>query len=253
MANGDATDAIQLSAWGTDAVQYQLEPADPGEVRGANGDADVDDEAPGFPTVALPGASFDCISLDGLQDHPAVDALMRTELAAGAPFRILRFPFSLRPPEEGSVSEVRLTVRFLDTPGTAGARVHSIYPERIEVVDEQTSEVALEPSLKLCGAVEIGVGRVGRKIVARQSRSVIVGYWSEHGAEWALRPPDDEGLEGSWEFFVVARWQEAVTALPISLGLSAVVISPRSALRWRTRRLQRDYPPVALTGCAAIA
>jgi hypothetical protein len=250
MPDRKATDVIEFDAWHPGAVEYRLEPADPGEIRSAGGDAEADRAARGYPTVELPRSTFDCVSLDGLQDHPAVDALVRAELGAGVPFRILRFPFSLRGPPEGSVSEIRVTVRFLEE---TAPRVHSIYPDRIEVVDEQTSEVVLEPSLKLGDAVEVGVGRVGRKIVARQSRSLIVGYWSEHGAEWALRPPDDSGLEGSWEFFLVARWQGPVVPLAVSLGLSAVVTSGRSAFRWRTRRLQRDYPSVPLTGCTAIA
>jgi len=83
------------------------------------------------------------------------------------PYRLLRFTFSLRAPEEGRVEEVRYAMRLLPSDDDH-PRVHSIYPERLEVDRETTTEMALEPSLSIGSAVDVGLGRLGRTIVARQ-------------------------------------------------------------------------------------
>ena len=244
--------AIDLGPWTAETVEYRLDTAEPGQVRG-EGERESEPGPEHEPRVALPTSTFDCIRLDVLKDHPAVDAFVRAELEAGMPFRLLRFPFSLRAPDEGRVEEVRYAMRLL--PGHDDhPRVHSIYPERLEVDRETTTEVALEPSLSIGSAVDVGLGRLGRTIVARQPRSTTVGFWSEHGAEWEVRPPAQrEGLEGSWEFFVVVRWARDVSSLRVTLALSATVAEGRSLLSWRTRRVERSYEPLELSGCLPIA
>jgi hypothetical protein len=134
-------------------------------------------------------------------------------------------------------------------------RVHSIYPERLEVEgDEDTIEAAIEPQLRIGAAVDVRAGRLGRKIVSRQARSITVGFWSQDGAEWLLKPPAEDGaLQGTWEFFVVLRWSQRVLPFRVILGASAVIARRGNLGSWRTRKIERSYGPIELTGCQSIA
>jgi hypothetical protein len=246
-------DLIDLGSWTAQSVEYALTPFEPGDVRHQE-PSQPEPPSQQQPRVAMPASTFDCVRLEALADHPAIDALVRTQLAAGAPFRLIRFPFSLRPPAIGRVIEARFTVRLLGGNG-AIPRVHSIFPLRLQVEgDERTTEAAIEPTLEIGTAVQIGTGRLGRKIVARHARSTTVGFWSEDGAEWVVRPPaDDDQLEGTWEFLVVVRWTSEVRPLQVALGASAVVAADRRLMPWRTKRVERVYGPIELTGCVSIA
>ena len=181
-------EVIRLSSWSRDAEEYILEPADLGQVRSAA-------EPPGKalspecePRVALPASAFDFVALEAIRDHPAIHPLVRAELDLGVPFRVLRFPLALHSPERCRIAEAIYTVS-LRSGGRRVPRVHSIFPERIEVHQEISAEISIEPTLKLGGALEIGACRIGRKIIAQQARSTIVGYWSEAGAECRSGPP----------------------------------------------------------------
>jgi hypothetical protein len=202
----------------------------------------------------MPESTFDCVRLDALIDHPAIDAVVRAELADGVPFRLIRFPFSLRPSPAGRVIEGRFTVQVLGEQG-AIPRVHSIFPERLRVEgDEYTTEAAIEPKLAIGSVIDIGSARLGRTIVSRHARSVIVGFWSENGAEWVVRPlAEGEQLEGTWEFLVVTRWPHTVLPLRVVLAASATVASEHRMTPWRTKRAEREYGPTELTGCVSIA
>ena len=246
-------DLIDLGSWATQSVQYSLPPAEAGDVRGPDPrQPELSPEQQ--PRVAMPESTFDCVRLDVLADHPAIDAMVRAELTAGVPFRLVRFPFSLWPPAAGRVTEARFNVRLLAGNG-AVPRVHSIFPERLQVEgDERTMEVAIEPKLAIGSVIDIGAARLGRKIVAHHARSIIVGFWSETGAEWAVRPPaEDEQLEGTWEFLVVVRWPSQVLPLRVGLGVSATVMTDRRLTSWRTKLIERIYGPIELTGCLSIA
>ena len=244
-------DAIDFGSWDVDAVQYALEGAEEGDERGEDdgGGALAPEHQP---RVALPESRFGCVQLDVLKDHPAVDSMVRAELEAGVPFRILRFPFSLQPPQKGRVDEVRYSVR-LEAGGAGEPSVYSIYPQRLEVEHETTTEAALEPTLSIGSAVDVGLGRLGRTMIARHARATTVGFWSEQGAEWLLRPPakGGDGLEGSWEFLAVVRWVAAVAPLRVTLSVSATVAVPGGVLR-RTRRVSREYEAVSLAGCIPV-
>jgi hypothetical protein len=247
-------DRIDLGPWTAREVQYSLAPADQGDQR-APGDAAPDLPADQLPQVSMPESAFDCVRLDALADHPAVDAVVRAELADGVPFRLIRFPFSLRAPVSGRLVEGRFTVQLRGETKETTPRVHSIFPERLRVDgDESTTEAAIEPKLAIGSIIDIGSARLGRTIVSRNARSVIVGFWSENGAEWVVRPlADGEQLEGSWEFLVIARWPHLVLPLRVTLSAAALVASEHRLTPWRTRRAQREYGPTELTGCLPIA
>ncbi|MEV8457366.1 hypothetical protein AB0467_02500 [Streptomyces sp. NPDC052095] len=205
------------------------------------------------PRIALPRTLVDCITLDSLRDHPSVDPFVLAQLDAGASFRILRFPFSLRQAAGGTVRELSFSVR-LDSAceRTAPPRVHSIHPVREENRDTVVRETALSPTLSIGSAVDIGVGRVGRTVTAQRSRALVVGFWSEDGADWILRAPDDRGagLDGTWEFLTVVRWDGPAARLRAELSVTAR-LNVRRQLR-RTRRIEHVYGPFELTGCQDI-
>jgi hypothetical protein len=235
-------DIIEFPSWTGDLVELQLAPLADGELRGLPARAPADLE----PVVRLPRTAVDCLTFDTLEHHPAVDSLLRELLARGAAFRLLRLPFSLRPPRRAVVEEIRFTAEV-----TGAARVHNIYPLRDEVYQQVTRELAVEPGLTI-GPVELGAGRIGRKIVFRQARAATLGYWSENGADWVLRRPDprDSGLEGTWEFALILQWPAEVTPIDLTLSVSATVSTRR--LRWLTRRAEHSYGPVHLAGCRSI-
>lgn len=94
------------------------------------------------------------------------------------------------------------------------------------------------------------MGRVGRTVTARRSRAAVVGLWGELGADWALRGPDrsDPGLDGTWEFLSVVRWDGPPGRL--SAAFSATVET--SGRLWTTKRVEHAYGPYELVGCQAI-
>jgi hypothetical protein len=244
---------IELSSWEADSVSFALGPADPGEVRSADSGSPVSLRDHQEPWVALPSSTFACVSLDALKDHPAVDDLLRAEMAQGGAFRMLRFPFSMRAPEAGRVTETQYIVELIPD-GEPSPTLHSIYPRRLEVEAETTTEAAFEPSLSIGSVVEVGVGRVGRSVVVRQGRATTIGYWSEHGATWELRPAGrNDGIEGVWEFLAVVRWPREVRPLRLSVAVSATVATVRPIVFWRTRRVVRNYAPLSLAGCLPVA
>jgi hypothetical protein len=247
MANDEP---IEFGPWEVDAVSFTLGPADPGEVRSAASGESVPLRSKHEPRVALPASTFGCVTLDALKDHPAIDDLLRAEMAEGASFRMLRFPLSLRGPEIGRITEARYAVR-LTSDDTVGPTVRDIYPRRLEGAESEiTTKVAFEPKLSIGKLVDFGGGTIGRSVVIRQARAMIIGFWSESGAEWELRSPDsDEGIEGVWEFLVVVRWPRAVAPLRLSVAVSAVVATARSTRFWRTRQIERNYEAVSLEGC----
>ena len=244
---------IELPSWEADTVSFTLGPADPGEVRSVDTRETIPLQSEHEPHVELPTSSFACVRLDALKDHPAVDGLLRAEMAEGASFRMLRFPFSLHAPKIGRATEARYTVEL--TPDLeASPTVHSIYPQRLEAESETTIEAVIEPKLSIGSAVDIGVGRVGRSVVIRQGRATTIGYWSEQGAMWELRSPRrSDGIEGTWEFLVVIRWPKDISPLGVSVVLSATVATAQPIVFWRTRRIVRDYAPVSLEGCVSVA
>jgi len=243
---------IELGPWEADTVSFMLGPADPGEVRSVDSGEAVLLGSKHEPRVALPSSTFACVRLDALKDHPAVDGFLRAQMAEGASFRMLRFPFSLRAPESGRVTEVRYTVLLTSDDGTRPT-VHSIYPQRVEIESESNTEAAFEPKLKIGSVVEIGVGRIGRSVVVRHGRATIIGYRSEQGAEWELRSPGaSEGIEGVWEFLAVVRWPRDVATLRLSVAVSAMVATARPILFWRTRRIERYYESISLEGCLPV-
>ena len=244
-------DPIDFGPWTTQSIEFALSAADPADERSAaveTGSFGSEYE----PRISLPKSSFDCIALDYLADHPAVDAMARAELASGAIFRLLRFPLSVRPAQETKVDELRFAVRLADDP--SGPRVHGIFPQRFTVEQETTTEVAFEPSLSIGSAVDIGFGRVGRSVMVRQARSTMVGFWSEDGAEWVMRPPPGGGdnLEGSWECLIVIHWADGVRPLHVTLSVSATITIARTLTRWRTKRAERVYDGIELTGCISV-
>ena len=201
----------------------------------------------------MPTSAFDCIALDALRDHPAVQPLILAELDRGVSFRILRFPLALHKPQRGVIKEARYVVT-LQSSRQSPARVHSIFPERVEIKQERTSEVSIEPTLKIGAALEISGARLGRRIVTKQTQSAIIGYWSENGAEWRISAlGDNQGLDGTWDFLAVVRWQKAVSPLRVNLAVSATVGIPHLGISWRTRRIERIYDEVRITGCTPIA
>ncbi len=244
-------DLIDLGPWAVHPVALALTPLDRADERGSkqsHGGAPPGQQ----PRVEMPRSTFACVDLSTLATHPAIDDVVRAELAIGLPFRLVRFPFALWPPATGRVSEARFTVQLLGD-GPTGPYVHSIFPQRLQVDgDELTTDVAIEPKLSI-GSASASAGRLGRKIVVRHAKSTTVGFWSETGAEWVVRPPgEDDGLEGTWEFLVVVRWAGVAQPLSVALGASATVSTGRG-LPWRTKRVERSYGPVALTGCVPIA
>lgn len=247
-----AEEVIRLGSWSDDAVEYALEPTEPGYIRSPSHVEDALLSPRCEPRIALPTSAFDCIALDALRDHPAVQPLIRAELDRGVPFRMLRFPLALHKPQSGRITEARY-IMTLRAANHNPARVHSIFPERIVVQRESNSEISIEPTLKIGGALEISGARLGRKIVTQQARSAIVGYWSESGAEWSIRALEDsEGLDGTWDFLAVVRWRKAVTPLRVNLALSATITMPRPAAVWHSRRIERSYDAVQITGCTPI-
>jgi hypothetical protein len=53
----------------------------------------------------------------------------------------------------------------------------------------------------------------------RQSQATAIGFWNEDGADWILQAPRrDRGLEGSWEFLFVARWDKRISPLQVQAG-----------------------------------
>lgn len=248
-----AEEVIRLGAWSGDAVEYILQPADSGPVRSPRGASDSPLPPDCEPRIAIPASGFDCIALDSLRDHPAVQPLIRAELDCGVPFRMLRFPLALHKPQHGRITEARYAMT-LQAAKNNPARVHSIFPERIVVQRESNSEISIEPTLKIASVLEISGARLGRRIAIQQARSTTVGYWSETGAEWSLRALDDsEGLDGTWDFLAIVRWQKAVTPLRVNLALSATIASLRPATIWRARRIERNYDPVNISGCTSIS
>ncbi|MFD9030637.1 hypothetical protein ACFVZW_05660 [Streptomyces sp. NPDC059567] len=235
--------------WRPDAVHRWLEPSDEGG--GVRGPVALPDAA-GRPHVELPRSVFDCISLDGLRDHPSVDPLVRAQLDAGVSFRLLRFPFSLRRPADGRVREIVFSVRLDGGDGSGPPRVHSIHPTREETHDEVATDVALEPQLSLGSLAQVGVGRIGRTVTARRSRAAVVGLWGELGADWVLQTPNrsDSGLDGTWEFLSVVRWDGPPGRLSALLAVSATVETSRRL--WTTKRVEHAYGPYELVGCQAI-
>ncbi|WP_344855165.1 hypothetical protein [Amycolatopsis ultiminotia] len=240
---------IELPDWEPDAVEYALPAADPADERDRPGGSPV---APAGhdPVVSLPRTSFDCVNLDALKEHPAVDALLRAQLDQGACFRLLRFPCSLRAAPGSRVEEFRFTVQ-LGQAHTA-PRVHSIFPTKVTVEQERKTEVTLEPSLKLGPVLEAKGGKIGRTITIGRPRATAVGFWSETGADWILRAPERDpiGIEGTAEFLVIVCWDHGVAPLEVTLSCSATVRTP--FLRWGTRRVERAYEPFALTGCRPV-
>jgi hypothetical protein len=242
---------IDFGSWTARSVEFTLAAADQADERSAAVEGSIS-AAEHEPRISLPESAFDCIALDDLKDHPAVDAIIRAELAAGAAFRLLRFPISVRPAESTRVDELRFAVRLPDE--AAGLRVHSIFPERLTTEQETTAEIALDPNLSIASSVHIGFGRVGRSVVTRQSRSTLIGFWSEDGAAWVMRPPprDNDGLQGSWECLILIRWPDGVELLRVVLSVSATVATKRSLARWRTKRAERVYDGLELTGCISL-
>jgi hypothetical protein len=243
-----ANEVISFGPWAPDSVIYQLEPAEAGQVR-SPAHQGLQISAANLPRVALPRKAFDCVNLDTLKDHPAVSPLVVADMSAGAVFRLLRFPLSLQKPQAGYIDEARFTVSFDEK--SRRARVHSIFPTRIDVEKDQTTEVAIQPTLKLGALADVEIGRVGRSVAVRQSQAVTIGFWNENGADWIMRAPGRNfGLEGSWEFLVVARWEKKISPLQIQVGLTATVGT--SSFLWRTKRLEHQYEPIHLQGCISI-
>ncbi|MFH9197856.1 hypothetical protein ACH4KT_10455 [Streptomyces anulatus] len=235
--------------WRPDAVHLWLEPADEGS--GVRGPATLP-AITGRPQIELPRSVFDCISLDGLSDHPSVDPIVRAQLDAGVTFRLLRFPFSLRRPANGCVREIVFSVRLDGQEGSGPPRVHSIHPAREETHDEVATDVALQPQLTLGSLGQVGVGRIGRTVTARRSRATVVGLWGELGADWVLQAPDRsaEGLHGTWEFLSVVRWDGPPGPLSAVLAVSATVETSRRL--WTTKRVEHAYGPFELMESQAI-
>jgi hypothetical protein len=244
---------IELPDWTVDTVECALPATEPADQRADGSDGTAHVPARYDPVVCLPRTTFDCVNLDALKDHPAVDPLVRAQLDQGASFRLLRFPFSLRPARGSSVNEVRFTIQLDQTDALGPPRVHSIYPLRLTVDEERKTEVTFEPSLKLGSALDVRGGKIGRTVTVSQARATTVGFWSEFGADWILRASDKGGaaIEGTSEFLVVVRWEHGVTPLGVTLSFSAMVGTP--FLRWGTRRVERTYAPLALTGCQPVA
>lgn len=241
--------AAAFPEWRPDSIRCVLEPSDEGG--GVRGAAPLPDRA-GRPRVELPRSVFDCISLDALRDHPSVDPLVRAQLDAGVTFRILRFPFSLRRPTDGNVREIVFSVRLGGGDENVAPRVHSIHPTREETHDEVATDVALEPQLSLGSVAQVGLGRVGRTVTTRRSRAAVVGLWGELGADWVLRASDRSGpgLDGTWEFLSVVRWDGPPGRLSAVLTLSATVETSRRL--WTTKRVEHAYGPYELVGCQAM-
>lgn len=242
---------IEFGPWADQAVEFALAAADPADERGSVGEDDFF-ASKYEPRISLPESIFDCIALDDLKDHPAVDTVIRAELASGAAFRLLRFPISARPAQESRIDELRFAIRLIGE--RVGLRVHSIFPERLTAEQQTTTEVALDPNLSIASSVQLGFGRVGRSVVTRQSRSTLVGFWSEDGAEWVMRSPPEsnDGLQGTWEFLIVIHWPDGLDLLRAALSVSATVATRRSLSRWRTKRAERIYDGLELTGCISL-
>ncbi|MBR7834458.1 hypothetical protein KDL01_14380 [Actinospica durhamensis] len=237
-------DPLTFGPWAQDAVELPL-PIQP--LTDQRGKPVPRSSEPAAPIVHLPKSFLDCLSLDTLEHHPAVDPAVRARLAQGERFRLLRLPFSVRAAGEGVVEELRLILE-VDAPPV----VHSIFPVREEITAQSTRELSFGPALTL-GPVQLGAGRVGRTVVLELATAVTLGYWAENGADWVLRRPGPEfaGLEGTWEFAAILRWPKEVRPVRIALSASAIVSSHR--LRWFTARVQHDYGPVRLRSCKSVA
>jgi hypothetical protein len=232
----------------SDVIEFTLPVA---EERSERGDIISHDRAAFEPRVRLPRDGFDCVSLEALKDHPIIDTVLRAELERGAPFRLLRFPFSIAPPAQAIVTEVHVGIGFHKDGRAAGPRVHAIYPMRVETDHQVTTEVALQPSLKLGDVAELGAGRIGRSVTVSQGRASVVGLWAERGADWVLRAAGDPaGVEGTWEFVMVVRWDRPADALTASLAVSASLAA--SQFLWRTRRVEHRFAAIQLAGCGSI-
>jgi hypothetical protein len=220
---------IQLPAWEFDTVEHALPAMEVTDHRGEVASQLPDALMRHDPVVCLPRSRFDCVDLDLLKDHPAIDPFVTAQVAAGMSFRLLRFPFSVRPARGSRVEELRFTVQLDRLDGVDEPTVHSVYPLRLTVDEERKTEVAFEPALKLGSAVDVRAGRIGRTVTVTQPRATTVGYWSEDGADWLMRAPDK---------------------VRVTLSFSATVATPY--LRWGTRRFERPYPPLPISGCQPI-
>ena len=233
--------SISFEAWADNPVEYLLDFRER-EFEGDRALTDILTEheiSP--PRVALPSRGLDCLTLDNLKDHPIVDVLTRKQMDDGVPFRLVRVPFSLMPSDKTRITKARLNLR-LENSEKMGARIHSIYPMKVEVGKEVSSEIALDPKLSFAGSFEISAGRIVKNFKVQQSQSLITGFWGEDGADWILKPfSDDDGLEGTWDFLAIIRWLTSVKPLPISVEVEATVTPTARHLFWPTKRISHRY------------
>ena len=193
------------------------------------------------PRLLLPRSGLDCLTLDGLRDLPIIDSIIRKQLDEGALFRLLRFPCSLMPQEKTQIAKARVTLR-LEEQNRGQAHIYTIYPMKVEIGKEVSTEIALAPGFSIGGIFEVSTGHVLKTFKVQQSQSLITGLWGEDGADWILRPVDDnQGLEGTWDFLALIRWYNSVNPLSISIEVDATVTPLTRRIFIPTRPVHHKY------------
>jgi hypothetical protein len=195
--------------------------------------------------VALPQDGIDCMLLDGLIEHEAIDPFVKQAVASGGTFRLVRLPCSIAGSPELFVTRARVTATIREASDTR-PEIYSIFPTRLEIEDESETEFSIGPKLSIGQAVELSGFDFVRRVKTTLPRSLITGLWSPNTAEWILKPSSlKEGLIGTWSFLFVLRW--STQPQPLAVSVSVIVeATPRQEslfprLFLRSKKLRNEY------------
>ena len=149
-------------------------------------------------------------------------------------YLLIRFSFSLEPPEGHSVEEVRLTAGLEAVPRELVPVAFDLFP--LEVTEEVQRDIKLTfaPSLKL-EEVEASIGSVETTIHVSRVEPVVsaLGLGTASPA-WVFRKHPKHPLTGSRLLYAVIAYPSTAAEITIQIDLTATVHAGRFGL-WRLR------------------
>ena len=149
-------------------------------------------------------------------------------------YLLVRFSFSLEPPEGHTIEQVRLTAQLEGVPQQLMPVAYDLFPSDVTEEVQRDVKLTFAPSLKL-QEVEASIGSVESTIRISRVEPVIsaLGLGTASPA-WAIRKHPKHPLIGSRLFYAVIAYPSAATRIEIHLDLTATVQAGRFGL-WRLK------------------
>jgi len=181
-----------------------------------------------------------CVSLanPSMKDHLALTDFIKAQLSQGYDFWLLRVAVSLKPAFKTTLPSVQVDVK-LGTHNNVQPTVYWVLPVNVRPDRTRETEIQIKPDLKI-GSEEVAVspGHWLQKEKIEGQDLKVIGYFGNSSATWTLESQSGEGISGSWELWLVARWPQGLESVPVAVTVRSTVRS-KGALFFTKRSTYR--------------